>query len=107
MTGYYSKFGNVPTVVNGHSFHSKKEARRYMDLLALQSAGLIRDLETQPRFRLEVGGVHVCDYIGDFRYFDVPRNEVVVEDVKGVRTETYKLKKRLMLALHGTEVEEI
>jgi hypothetical protein len=103
----YSKFGNVPTNVDGHTFHSKKEARRYMDLLALQVAGLIRDLETQPRFRLEVGGVHICDYFADFRYWDVPRNEIVVEDVKGVRTDVYKLKKQMMLALHGIEVEEI
>ncbi|MCJ7830938.1 MAG: DUF1064 domain-containing protein [Dehalococcoidia bacterium] len=102
----YSKFGNVPTNVNGHTFHSKKEARRYMDLLALQMAGLIRDLETQPRFRLEVGGVHVCDYIADFRFFDIPRGEVVVEDTKGWRTDVYRLKKRLMLGVHGIEVED-
>lgn len=102
----YSKFGNIPTNVNGHTFHSKKEARRYMDLLALQAAGLIRDLETQPRFRLEVNGVHVCDYLGDFRYFDVPRGQIVVEDTKGWLTEVYKFKKRLMQAVHGIEVEE-
>ena len=100
------KFGNVPTNVDGHTFHSKKEARRYMDLLALQSAGLIRDLETQPRFDLEVNGTKVCVYFGDFQYFDVPRGEVIVEDVKGVRTETYKLKKKLMKAVLGIEVEE-
>jgi hypothetical protein len=103
----YSKFGNVPTVVDGHTFHSKKEARRYMDLLALQAAGLIRDLETQPRFRLEVGGVHICDYFADFAYYDEPRGERVVEDVKGIRTEVFKLKKKLMRAALGIEVEEI
>lgn len=100
------KYGNVPTVVNGRSFHSKKEARRYMDLLALEKAGLIQELETQPKFRLDVNGVHVCAYLADFQYFDVPRGEVVVEDVKGVRTEVYKLKRRLMLAVHRIEVEE-
>ena len=100
------KYGNVPTSINGRSFHSKKEARRYMDLLALQAAGLIRDLETQPKFRLDIGGVHVCSYIADFQYFDVPRGAIVVEDVKGMRTEVYKLKAKLMLAIHGIEVEE-
>ena len=100
------KYGNIPTTIEGRSFHSRKEARRYMDLLALQKAGLIRDLETQPKFRLEVGGVKIADYIADFRYFDVPRQQVVVEDVKGYRTEVYKLKKRLMLGCHGIEVEE-
>lgn len=77
-----------------------------MDLLALQAAGLIRDLETQPKFRLDVGSVHICSYLADFQYFDVPRGAIVVEDVKGMRTEVYKLKAKLMLAIHGIEVEE-
>lgn len=102
----HNKFGNVPTQIDGHVFHSQKEARRYTELRGLEAGGVIRDLELQPRFRLEVNGEKICTYVADFAYFDIERNAEIVEDVKGVRTETYKLKKRMMLAIHGIEVEE-
>ncbi len=102
-----SKFGNVPDRVNGRLFASKREARRYKELLLLERANVIRDLETQPVFDLDVNGVHICKYIGDFRYYDTERNALVVEDSKGIRTEIYKLKRRLMKAIHSIEVEEV
>src|SRR5262245_53963283 len=103
-----NKYGNVPTRVDGRIFHSKKEAARYIELQALQNAGLITDLECQPRFRLEVGGVHVCDYLADFRYMrmDDPEFSQMVEDGKGHRTREYELKRRLMLAIHGIKILE-
>ena len=100
------KYHNVPRRVDGILFHSGKEARRYQELKALEKAGVIVALELQPRFKLDVNGVHVCDYIADFSYHDEERRVDVVEDVKGWRTEVYKLKARLMLAIHGIEVEE-
>jgi len=102
-----SKYGNIPARVNGRFFASKREARRYQELLLLERAGIIRDLETQPRFDLEVNGERICTYFADFRYYDTERNVRVVEDSKGVRTEVYKLKARLMKAVHGIEVEEV
>jgi hypothetical protein len=102
-----SKFGNIPSRVNGRFFASKREARRYQELLLLERAGVIRDLETQPVFDLDVNGTRICRYVGDFAYFDTERNVRVVEDSKGVRTETYKLKRRLMKACLGIEVEEV
>jgi hypothetical protein len=102
-----SKFGNIPSRVNGRFFASKREARRYQELLLLERAGVIRDLETQPVFDLDVNGIHVAKYLADFRYYDTERNTLVVEDSKGVRTETYKLKRRLMLAIHAIDVEEV
>jgi hypothetical protein len=54
-----------------------------------------------------VNGIHVAKYLADFRYYDTERNTLVVEDSKGVRTETYKLKRRLMLAIHAIDVEEV
>jgi hypothetical protein len=102
-----TKYGNIPTRVNGVFFASKREARRYQELLLLERAGVIRDLETQPVFDLDVNGVRICRYLADFRYYDTERNALVVEDSKGVRTETYKLKARLMKAVHGIEVEEV
>lgn len=94
-----SKYGNVPTQIDGHVFHSKLEARRYQELKALQVGGLISELELQPRFNIEINGVHICRYFADFRYYDNERKETVVEDAKGMRTEVYKLKARLMKAI--------
>ena len=101
-----SKYGNIQKRVDGILFHSGKEARRYQELKALEQGGVISGLELQPRYRLDVGGVHICDYIADFSYHDEERRVDVVEDVKGWRTEVYKFKARLMLAVHGIEVEE-
>jgi hypothetical protein len=102
-----SKFSNIPTRVDGVTFHSKLEAGRYQELKAMQQAGLIRDLELQPRFRLEVNGVEVCTYVADFRYVDVQSGETVVEDAKGVVTDVYRMKARLMVACLGIEVQEV
>lgn len=101
------KYHNIPKFQDGHWFHSQKEAARYRELNALERGKLIRDLELQPRFALDVNGIHICNYFADFKYFDNDRKVDVVEDTKGFRTETYKIKKRLMLAIHGIEVEEI
>jgi hypothetical protein len=102
-----SKYGNIPQRVDGIFFHSKKEARHYKTLKAMQQAGIIRDLETQPVFRLEVNGVFIAKYISDFRYWDIELDREIICDVKGHRTQLYKIKKRLMKAIHGIEVEEV
>ena len=104
------KYRNEPVMVDGIRFDSKAEARRFGELRMLEMAGEITALECQPRYRLEVNGVKVCDYVGDFRYVDTETGRVVVEDAKGgdaTKTRLYKVKKRLMLACHGIEVEEI
>lgn len=101
-----SKFGNIPTRIDNVTFHSKKEAHRYLELKAMQEGGLISDLELQPSFDLKVNDVKVCRYIADFQYRDRSTDEVIVEDVKGVRTKEYQIKARLMLAVHGIEVKE-
>ncbi len=88
---------------------STLESRRCTELHLLQKGGLIRDLEAhpQPRYSLDVNGVHVCLYLADFRYHDNQTGEVVVEDTKGRQTEVYRLKARLMLACHGVEIQEV
>lgn len=104
----FGKFGAVPAIVDGIRFASRREARRYRQLRLLEAAGVIARLELQPEFRCEVNGRLVCKYFADFRYFDHDRDEVVIEDVKGVRTDVYRLKKRLVEALYpGVEIEEI
>lgn len=102
-----SKFGNQKIELNGRRFDSKAEASRYQDLVLLQQLGKIANLECQPEYRIEIGHVLVCKYLGDFRYRDVATGDVVVEDVKGVRTEAFKLKKKLMRAVHGIDVQEV
>jgi hypothetical protein len=100
-----SKYKAIRTTIDGHTFASKAEANRYQHLKLLEKAGQITNLSLQPRYALDVGGVHICNYIADFRYWD--EGGRVVEDVKGVRTPVYKLKKKLMLACHGIVIKEV
>lgn len=107
MITHSHKYKNKPTNLLGLRFASKAEAQRYLELTLLQKAGAIGELECQPRFPLVVNGVKVCTYIADFRYRDVKTGQVVIEDVKGVRTRDFVIKKKLMAAVHGIAVCEI
>lgn len=101
---YYSKYRNRKTEVDGITFDSKREAARYSELKLCERAGLISELKTQVRYRLEVNGHKICDYLSDFQY--VENGALVVEDTKGFATPAYKLKRKLMLALHGIVIRE-
>lgn len=85
-------------------FDSKKEWRRSNELALLEQAGAISGVVHHPRFRIEICGIHVCDYEADFRYTE--NGKLVIEDVKGVRTDVYRIKKKLMKAVHGIEIVE-
>jgi hypothetical protein len=99
------KYGAVATVVDGVKFASKKEAKRYAELKIMEQAGDISDLELQPRYPLTVDGVKVGEYRADFRY---RRDGVtVVEDVKGVRTAIYRMKKKMVEAIYGITIVEV
>jgi hypothetical protein len=102
-----SKYGNRRTVVDGCAFASKAEARRYQQLKMLERGGAIEALKLQPRFPINVCGVKICTYVGDFQYTDRVTGESVVEDVKGALTPVYKIKKLLMRAVHGVEIQEV
>jgi hypothetical protein len=99
-----SKMRNVRTEVNGVAFDSKKEAARWLVLLRRLQRGEIYFLKRQVPFRLEVNGVLICRYRADFTYIENGRR--VVEDVKGMITPIYKLKRALMLAIHGIQIRE-
>lgn len=99
------KFRNVPVEVDGIRFDSKKEARRWGELRLMERASLIADLKRQVRYRLDVNGLHVCDYIADFTYLEGSGAGLTVEDVKGVATDVFRLKAKLMKAIHGVEVK--
>ena len=90
-----NKYGNKKTVVGEITFDSKKEANRYNELLMLERAGQIRNLRLQVPFELlpPYGGERGIKYIADFFYIE--NDKGVVEDVKGYRTDVYKIKRKL------------
>lgn len=101
------KYNAVKTVIDSHSFPSKKEARRYQDLTLMCKAGEITGFHMQPKFPIVVNGVKICEYRADFLYTDPKTHEVTIEDVKGFKTPLYKLKKKLVEAIYGIIVKEI
>ena len=101
-----SKYNAIKTVVDGIKFDSKAEARRYGELKMLEKVGAISKLELQPRYDIDVNGMRICFYKADFRYTNHD-DSVTIEDVKGVRTPIYNLKKKLVKACHGVEITEV
>lgn len=110
----YSKFGNHKVFYDGIQFDSEREATRYINLKFLLKAGEISDLRLQVEYELipkQLGpdgkmAEKKCTYIADFVYKDKDGNEVV-EDVKGFRTDVYKIKKKLMRYRYGIEIQEV
>lgn len=101
-----NKYRAVKTIIDGIKFDSKKEGRRYQDLKILEKSGHVKDLELQPRYDLIINGVKCGFYKADFRYIDTTRNILIVEDVKGMLTPVYRLKKKLMKAIHNIDIFE-
>ena len=101
-----NKYKAVKTEVDGIVFDSKREAARYMELVLMERMGEISHLELQPKYDCIVNGRKICTYKADFRYFD--KESSVVEDVKGMKTAVYRLKKKLVEALYpGVTIQEI
>lgn len=100
------KYCNKKVVVDGITFHSKREANRYCVLKLLVYAGEITDLRLQPEYPLRVNGHLVCTYRADFEYTQVKGDRQIVEDCKGYANVYYKLKKKLMRAVYGIEILE-
>lgn len=107
-----SKYHSRKQTIDGHVFASKKEAARYAELKLLERAGIISDLELQKRFELipsqRIDGKVVerpCYYVCDFAYCEGGKQ--VIEDAKGMKTEVYKIKKKLMLYKYGITIKEV
>ena len=107
LYGYRQKYGNKRT--NGYA--SMKEAERAGVLKLLEKCGAISDLKEQVKFELlpADGKLRPITYVSDFSYFELNDSSKtwVVEDVKGMRTAVYKLKKRMMWHLRGIRIREI
>ncbi len=94
------KYRAKKTEVNGLLFASKLEAERYKQLMLLQRAGEISDLQLQPEFQIFEGYVNCYDgkkhisrfYVGDFMYIDMRSKQTIVEDTKGMETDVFRLK---------------
>ena len=129
MTIRRQKYGNIKTrTADGIDHDSRKEARRWNELLLLERAGMISDLRRQDKYvlipkqtesverysertgrRLKDGERTIeseCSYIADFVYVDSATRKTVVEVSKGVRTKEYRIKKKLMLYVHGVKIHE-
>ncbi|MEK6883265.1 MAG: DUF1064 domain-containing protein [Nanoarchaeota archaeon] len=98
----YNKYKNIRTKYDGINFASKKEKIRYQELKLLEKASKIEDLELQPEFTLQIGFTdrdgnkhRPIVYRADFTYLE--EGSEIVEDCKGVRTEVYKIKKKMLL----------
>ena len=122
-----SKYNSRKTSYNGELFDSKKEERRYAELVLMERAGVITDLRRQVKFelipaqyeeyerisqktgkRLKAGKRCVEQsvvYNADFVY--MKDGKQVVEDAKGMRTEKYIIKRKLMLWIHGIKIVEV
>jgi len=97
-----SKYKNIKTEVDGILFDSKGEANRYVDLKLAQQAGKISSLKTQVPFKMRINGMLICTYIADFVY--KKDGQHVCEDFKGVLTDVFKLKAKLMKAICGIDI---
>ena len=100
-----NKYNAKKTTVDGITFDSAKESRRYQCLKLMEKAGEISGLELQPSFDIIVNGHKICRYVGDFRY-KLKNGEEILEDSKGVRTSLYLLKKKLMKATYNIVIYE-
>ena len=100
-----TKYKAIKTEVDGIMFASKKEAMRYKELKFLRSQYRISDLILQPKFPVEVCGKKICTYVADFLYYE--NGEKIIEDVKGVKTPVYRLKKKLVEAIYNITIKEV
>lgn len=107
-----SKYHSRKVTVDGITFDSRKEARRYSELLLLERVGAIQNLQRQVKFELipsqRIDGKVVeraCTYIADFVYEENGRK--VVEDTKGFKTLDYIIKRKLLLYRYGIQIREV
>ena len=95
------KYGAIRTKLDGFSFDSRAEARRYSELKLMQMAGAISGLSVHPvyvlqdPFKLAGKTIRGIAYEADFEYLD--DSDLIAEDVKGIQTEVFKIKRKMFL----------
>ena len=102
-----TKYNAKKTVLDGITFASRKESKRYQELRLLERAGEIQDLQLQTPYELipKQSGERACKYIADFVYME--NGKRIVEDVKGYKgNPVWIIKRKLLLFVHGIKVRE-
>lgn len=113
LSPYATKYHNEKIIYGGIKFDSKKECERYKILKSNEEKGIITNLELQKKFELQpsykIKGktIRSLNYIADFYYYCNDTKEWIVEDVKGYKTEIYKLKKKIFEYKYKIEIREI
>lgn len=110
-----NKYKAQKKIIDGIKFDSIKESKRYIQLKQLEKLGIIKELELQKVFELQPKyinnkGQHIraITYKADFFYYDVKKEQYVVEDTKGFKTDVYKIKKKLFEYVYpNLTIEEI
>lgn len=116
-----NKYHAQKCCVGGEVFDSRKEMRRWNELIILEKAGEIKDLKRQVKYILIPAQREVvwkngrpkqgkviekeCSYVADFVYEE--NGQTVVEDAKGYHTKDYIIKRKLMLYVHGIRIMEV
>lgn len=108
-----SKYHSKKVIIDGIKFDSKREGEYYQKLKILEEKGIIKDLELQKEYLLQdkftINGKtrRKITYRADFSYVSCEDDRLHVVDVKGFRTDLYKLKKKLFEYKYNIEIEEI
>lgn len=121
-----SKYHSRKVTVDGDTYDSMKEYRRFKELSLLERAGAIQNLKRQVKYVLipaqreftteidkkgnfKKGKLleRECAYIADFVYLDMSTGRMTVEDTKGFKTKDYIIKRKLMLWVHGIRIKEV
>lgn len=108
-----SKYFSKKVLIDGYKFDSKKESEYYLYLKSELKKGLIYDLELQKEyilqesFKIGTKTRRKITYKADFSYKTTKDDKLHVVDVKGFKTEVYRLKKKLFEKRYGIELEEI
>ena len=114
MTNYrgsINKYKNHRVETYEGTFDSKKEFLRWKQLRMMQAAGKIQNLQRQVAYTLvpaqqtSSGTERSVKYIADFVY--EMDGKTIVEDTKGFKTPDYIIKRKLMLYIHGIEIQEV
>lgn len=100
------RYGIKRVEVDGIIFDSADEGKRYRILKSEEAMGVIRDLRMQVAYPYAEKGRHCFTYKSDFNFTVAATGEEVVEDVKGVKTPVYNLKKKLIEARYDIEITE-
>jgi len=102
-----TRYGRIEKpVVDGIKFDSPAEAKRYLELRQMERFGEVSDIRLQVAYPFIENGKVCFNYYADFVYVLTATGEEVVEDVKGMMTDIYRLKKKLIDARYGIRIQE-